>query len=70
MENTIGPKVMNEDKEYVMNLFHMVVTNESPLGGMKRIYEFENSDSDKDSKKLSNTKHLVSPSNTNLLIYL
>jgi hypothetical protein len=33
MENTIGPKVMNEDKEDDTNPLKMVVTNEAPSGG-------------------------------------
>jgi hypothetical protein len=35
----------------------------------KRIYEYENFDFDKDLAQLSNTRHLISPSNPNLLIF-
>jgi hypothetical protein len=59
---------MNEDKNDDMNPLHMIVINEVRSRGMKRIYELENYDFNKDLTQFLNTRHLIFPSNSNPLI--
>jgi hypothetical protein len=59
-----------KEKKMTHESLVMVVINEAPSRGMKRIHEFENFDYDKELLQIWNTRHSFSPSNPNLPIFL